>query len=74
MGTLHIVKVNIFFKNLFQLLCIVIEMVIVSLCNKSATVSTKVVKLGERPKPDVIISWVMLAVVMIALYIFFNGH
>ena len=51
---------------------LIAEMVIVSLCNKAATEEPKVTVLRERPKRDVIVSWTLLAIVMIALYVFFN--
>ena len=33
-----------------------------------------VVAVNEKPARSVIIAWVSLAVVMIALYVFFNGN
>ena len=67
-------QVHFMMLSFYIFVILVAEMVIVSLCNKQATVSTKVVKLAERPKRDVIVSWTLLAAVMITLYIIFNGN
>ena len=67
-------QVHFMMLSFLIFVALVIEMVIVSLSNKAATESTRVVKLDEKPKRGVVVSWVLLAVVMIALYIFFNGN
>ena len=67
-------QVHFMMLSFLIFVALVIEMVIVSLSNKAATESTRVVKLDEKPKRSVVVSWVLLAVVMIALYIFFNGN
>ena len=53
---------------------LVISMVVVSLCNKKATVSPEIVKLIEHPQRMVVVGWTLLAIVMTGLYVFFNGH
>lgn len=53
---------------------LIISMIVVSLSNKEATVSPEIVTLSERPKRTVVVAWTLLAVVMVGLYIFFNGH
>ncbi|MCD8290956.1 MAG: Na+/glucose cotransporter, partial [Prevotella sp.] len=53
---------------------LVLAMVIVSLTDKEPTVNSQIVKMCEKPKRGVIIAWSLLAIVMISLYIFFNGH
>ena len=53
---------------------LVISMVVVSLYNKKATVSPEIVKLIEHPQRMVVVGWTLLAIVMIGLYVFFNGH
>ena len=49
-------------------------MICISIYNKQATISPEIIKLAEKPKRSVIVAWLLLAVVMIGLYIFFNGH
>ena len=66
--------VHFMMLSFYIFVILVITMVVVSLANKQATVSTEVVKLSEKPKRGVIVAWVALAVVMVALYVFFNGH
>ena len=66
--------VHFMMLSFYIFVILIVTMVIVSLSNKQATVSTKVVKLAEKPKRSVIIAWAALIVVMIALYIFFNGR
>ena len=53
---------------------LIISMICISIYNKQATISPEIIKLAEKPKRSVIVAWLLLAVVMIGLYIFFNGH
>ncbi len=53
---------------------LIAAMVIVSLVKKDAELAPEIAKVCEKPKRGVIIAWAALAVVMVALYIFFNGH
>ncbi len=53
---------------------LVLAMVAVSLLGKGQEADQKILKLAERPRRGVIIAWSLLAVVMISLYVFFNGH
>jgi SSS family solute:Na+ symporter len=51
--------------------------IIISLADKSAVmadVTHSADSLETRPTKKVWLSWILLAIVMIALYIFFNGH
>lgn len=67
-------QVHFMMLSFYIFVILIISMIIVSLCNKQATVSPEIVKLSERPKRTVMVAWTLLAVVMVALYIFFNGH
>lgn len=53
---------------------LIVAMVIVSIYDKKANVPSEILKLSEKPRRSVIISWVVLAIVMISLYVFFNGN
>jgi len=65
-------SIHFMMLSFYIFVAIIISMIIISLYDKKATVSSEIVKLSEKPKRDVIISWVALAVVMVALYVFFN--
>lgn len=67
-------QVHFMMLSFYIFVILIISMIIVSLSNKQATVSPEIVKLSERPKRTVVVAWTLLAVVMVALYIFFNGH
>lgn len=64
--------VHFMMLSFYIFVILIAEMIIVSLFDKTVNEDTKVTVLRERPKRDVIVSWTLLAVVMIALYIFFN--
>lgn len=66
--------VHFMMLSFYIFVVLIASMIIVSLANKTATVSPEIVKLTERPKRGVIIGWSLLAVVMVGLYVFFNGH
>lgn len=53
---------------------IAVAMIVVSLLDKQPTGVGVIRKLTEKPTLDVKIGWALLIVVMVALYIFFNGH
>ncbi len=53
---------------------LIAAMVVVSLMKKDAEPAPEIMKICEKPQRSVIIAWVALAVVMVSLYIFFNGH
>ena len=67
-------QVHFMMLSFYIFVILIISMIIVSLSNKQATVSPEIVKLSERPKRTVVVAWTLLAVVMVVLYIFFNGH
>jgi len=46
----------------------------VSIYDKKANEKHVIVAVNEKPGKGVIIAWAALAVVMIALYVFFNGN
>ena len=66
--------VHFMLLSFYIFVLLVISMVVVSLYNKKATVSPEIVKLIERPQRMVVVGWTLLAIVMIGLYVFFNGH
>ncbi len=51
-----------------------LAMVVVSLLDKTPQEATMMQKLNEKPTMGVKIGWALLIIVMIGLYIFFNGH
>ena len=53
---------------------LVVMMVAVSLYDRNANEKHVIIALKERPAASVVVAWVTLAVVMAALYVFFNGH
>lgn len=53
---------------------LVIAMIIISLLDKDRRESPAMKVVKEKTSLSVIIGWVLLAVVMASLYIFFNGH
>lgn len=53
---------------------LVTAITIVSLTDKSAEVRPAMKMIRERPLKGVIIGWTLLAIVMVALYVFFNGY
>lgn len=59
----------------FYIFCVLIlTMVVVSLCSKQEQKESLIKKIDARPAKSVIIGWVLLSIVMVALYVFFNGH
>ena len=66
--------VHFMLLSFYIFVLLVISMVVVSLCNKKAAVSAEIVKLIEHPQRMVVVGWTLLAIVMIGLYVFFNGH
>lgn len=59
----------------FAIFCVLaVAMVIISLCDKNAKEHPAMKVVEEKTSNNVKIAWVALAVVMVALYMFFNGH
>lgn len=59
----------------FYIFCVLIlTMVVVSLCGKQERKESLIRKNDIRPARSVVIGWVLLSVVMVALYMFFNGY
>jgi len=59
-----------FYLFVFLLLC----MVVVSLADRNPRENIVLQKVNEPMKPSVLIAWCALFVVMISLYVIFNGH
>ncbi|MBP5277439.1 MAG: Na+/glucose cotransporter, partial [Prevotella sp.] len=57
---------------IFVIICV--AMIIVSLLDKTEQKVTMIKKIEDKPSLDVKIGWALLIIVMISLYIFFNGH
>jgi SSS family solute:Na+ symporter len=51
-----------------------IAMILVSLLDHTPQETTMMKKINEKPSWDVKIGWTLLIIVMIALYVFFNGR
>ena len=66
--------VHFMLLSFYIFVLLVISMVVVSLCDKKSAESPAIVKLSERPRRMVLVGWTTLAIVMIGLYVFFNGH
>ena len=66
--------VHFMLLSFFIFLVLVTVMVIVSLYDNFETRHAPMQIVNERPSKTVIVGWTLLAVVMIGLYIFFNGH
>lgn len=59
----------------FYIFCIlVLTMIVVSLMDKEKRNESLIKKIDTRPARSVIVGWVLLSIVMVGLYIFFNGH
>lgn len=59
----------------FYIFCIlVLTMIVVSLVDKEKRNESLIKKIDTRPARSVIVGWVLLSIVMVGLYIFFNGH
>ncbi len=67
--------VHFMLLSFYIFVALVVMMFIVSIYDKKANEQQNViVKVHEKTERSVIIAWVSLAVVMIALYVFFNGN
>ena len=53
---------------------IIVSMVVVSMLDKTGEERQPMAVINEKPSKGVIIGWVLLSVVMVGLYLFFNGH
>lgn len=59
----------------FYIFCVlIVSMVVVSLFDKSERETSLITKIDSRPGRSVVVGWVLLSVVMVALYLFFNGN
>ncbi len=67
-------KIHFMMLSFLIFVILILAMTIVSLAGKTQIADAKILKLTEKPKRGVIIGWSLLAIVMISLYIFFNGH
>lgn len=66
--------VHFMLLSFFIFIGLVAMMIVVSLYDMNANEKHVIVAVNEKPARSVIIAWVSLAVVMIALYVFFNGN
>lgn len=66
--------VHFMLLSFFIFVGLVAMMIVVSLYDMNANEKHVIVAVNEKPARSVIIAWVSLAVVMIALYVFFNGN
>lgn len=66
--------VHFMLLSFFIFIGLVAMMIVVSLYDMNANEKHVIVAVKEKPARSVIIAWVALAVVMIALYVFFNGN
>lgn len=59
----------------FYIFCVlIVSMIVVSLFDKSERETSLITKIDSRPGRSVVVGWVLLSVVMVALYLFFNGN
>ena len=66
--------VHFMLLSFYIFVILIAAMVVVSIYNKQATETPHIVSVTEKPSKGVVAAWVMLAVVMVSLYVFFNGH
>lgn len=60
--------------SFYLFVLLLVGMVIVSLCDKAPANRSDMVQVKEPMKPSVLIAWGSLFIVMIALYLIFNGN
>ena len=60
--------------SFYIFVALIVMMFFVSIYDKKANEKHVIVAVNEKPGKGVIIAWAALAVVMIALYVFFNGN
>lgn len=60
--------------SFYLFVLLLVSMVIVSLCDKAPANRTEMAQVKEPMKPSVLIAWGSLFVVMIVLYLIFNGN
>lgn len=67
-------SVHFMLISFFIFVILVASMVAVSMSDKSTEVRPAMKKVEEKPMKGVIIGWTLLVIVMVSLYVFFNGH
>ena len=60
--------------SFYIFVAIIVSMVVVSMLDKTGEERQPMAVINEKPSKGVIIGWVLLSVVMVGLYLFFNGH
>ncbi len=59
----------------FIIFCVlIVAMIVISLLDEAPQDVSHIITINQRPHKNVITGWVTLAVVMVLLYLFFNGH
>ena len=66
--------VHFMLLSFYIFVALIVMMFFVSIYDKKANEKHVIVAVNEKPSKGVIIAWAALAVVMIALYVFFNGN
>ena len=67
-------QIHFMLLSFFIFVILVLSMFVVSLTDKTAEVHPAMKMIHERPLKGVIIGWTLLVVVMVSLYVFFNGY
>ena len=67
-------SVHFMLLSFYIFVALIVMMFFVSIYDKKANEKHVIVAVNEKPGKGVIIAWAALAVVMIALYVFFNGN
>ena len=67
-------SVHFMLLSFYIFVALIVMMFFVSIYDKKANEKHVIVAVSEKPGKGVIIAWAALAVVMIALYVFFNGN
>ena len=60
--------------SFYLFVILIISMVVVSLIDKNSREDVVLQKVNQPMKPSVLVAWCLLFVVMISLYVIFNGH
>ena len=60
--------------SFYLFVLLLLGMVVVSLADRNSHPDVEIRKVNEPMKPSVLVAWCLLFVVMISLYVVFNGH
>jgi len=67
-------RIHFMMLSFYIFVALIAMMVAVSLYDRNANEKHVIVAVNEKPQKSVVVAWGALTVVMIALYVFFNGH